>query len=146
MDQRVRCYCCRNRRVKTWIPLVNAGGISKRNSMKLFRWVEGRQSTTRYHKWCFLYFKIFNLGLDGYIIRYQPNTVLPIHKDSVEAGRHWRLNIKVKGKCSFWCPSTIFRKKDYVILFRPDLFYHSVTVYEKTYKISFGLAIFHKSK
>lgn len=112
--------------------------------MKLFRWVEGRQQTTQYHKWCFLYFKFLNIGVDGYIIRYEPATILPIHKDPVVKGRHYRLNITVKGKSKFWCPSTIFSFKDRVFLFRPDLFYHSLTVFTKTYKLSLGLAIFSK--
>jgi len=110
--------------------------------MKLFRWIEGRQSTTKYHKWCFLYFKIWRLGFDGYLLRYEPQTTLPMHKDKIQ-GKHYRLNIKLKGKADFWCPSTIFRSSN-IIIFRPDLFYHSLTVYTKTYKISFGFAIFKK--
>lgn len=114
--------------------------------MKLFKWLDGRQMHTKYHKWCFLYFKIFNIGIDGYILRYEPETILPIHKDKLETSenksRHYRLNVLLKGKTSFWCPSTIFKYRNRVIFFRPDKFYHSLTVYTKTYKLSFGLAIY----
>lgn len=116
--------------------------------MKLFKWIKGRQSSTEYYKWCFLYFKIFNIGIDGYVIRYEPKTILPIHKDPLPdtvRGSHYRLNIKIKGRSAFWCPSTIWRCKERVVLFRPDLFYHSLTAYTRTYKISIGIAIF-KSK
>lgn len=116
--------------------------------MKLFKWIEGKQSTTKYYKWCFLYFKFLNFGIDGYILKYEAGTSLPIHKDTLPApgGAHYRLNIKLKGKSKFWCPSIIFSIKDDLFLFRPDLFYHSLTTHTKTYKISIGLAIFNKKK
>lgn len=117
--------------------------VIKTNEMKLFRWLDGRQHGVAYKKWCFLYFKFFNLGIDGYILKYEPKTALPIHKDTIN-GSHYRLNISLCGRSEFWCPSCIFRKGR-CIFFRPDLFYHALTVYTKTYKISFGLAIF-KSK
>ena len=112
--------------------------------MKLFRWVKGRQSGTDYKAWCFFYFTSFNIiGLDAYILKYEAHTVLPLHKDPVD-GKHYRLNIKIKGRTSFRCPSVIFRFKERIILFRPDLFYHSLTAFTKTYKLSFGLCIFRK--
>jgi hypothetical protein len=114
--------------------------------MKLFKWIEGRQKLTKYHKWCFLYFKFLNFGIDGYILRYEPATILPIHKDQIKDGSHYRLNIKIKGRSSFWCPSTIYRKGNSIVAFRPDLFYHSLTCYTKTYKISLGFAIFKRKK
>lgn len=113
--------------------------------MEFFKWVKGRQQKTEYYKWCFLYFKIFNIGVDGYILRYEAETILPIHKDPVE-GSHYRLNVLLKGRSSFWCPSSIWRRKNKVILFRPDKFYHSLTAYTKTYKLSLGLVIFKSKK
>jgi hypothetical protein len=122
---------------------IQKGRLFKIQKMKLFKWIEGRQVHAHYHKFCFLYFKIFNIGIDGYLLRYQKHTILPIHKDQIE-GSHYRLNIKIKGKAKFWCPSTIFRLGDKITLFRPDLFYHTLKCETKTYKISLGLAIFNK--
>lgn len=114
--------------------------------MKLFKWTQGRQSSTQYEKWCFLYWRFFNTGLDGYILRYKANQQLPIHKDIVENGIHYRLNIKLKGKCKFWCPSILWKWGERIVLFRPDLFFHSLTTKTKVLKLSLGLVIFkHKS-
>lgn len=110
--------------------------------MRLFRWIKGRHSETDYEKFCFLYFRIGKFGFDGYILKYEPKTSLPIHKDPIN-GKHYRLNIKISGKCKFWTTSYKFRRGERIILFRPDLFPHSLEVLTKTYKLSFGFAKFN---
>lgn len=113
--------------------------------MTFFKWIDGRQSTTKYMKFCFLYFKIFNIGMDGYIIKYEADTHLPIHKDPIN-GRHYRLNIKLKGKCKFWCPSSIFKIGERIIFFRPDIFPHTLKTQTKVIKLSLGLGIYNKKQ
>lgn len=110
--------------------------------MKLFKWSLGRQSTAIYHKYCFLYWKIGKYGFDGYILRYPPNTDLPVHKDPVN-GSHYRINVKLKGKASFWCTSVIKKWGERIIIFRPDLYYHSLKTFTKTYKLSLGFVRFN---
>lgn len=110
--------------------------------MELFTWIKGRQNTTNYDKLCFLYVKIWKWGLDGYILRYKANERLPIHKDPIENGAHYRLNIKLKGKCRFWSTSNIFRWGERVVYFRPDLFYHNLVTETKVLKLSFGYVKF----
>jgi hypothetical protein len=110
---------------------------------KLFAWSEGRQQGTEYKKFCFLYTKIGKVGMDGYILKYEPNTILPPHTDKLN-GKHYRLNIELFGKGKFICEKKIISIAEKVFLFRPDLYEHSVVNYDKTrYVLSFGLAIFN---
>lgn len=111
--------------------------------MKLFTWVDGRQENTKYKKWCFLYFKICRLGFDGYILHYKPKTVLYTHKDPID-GKHYRLNIKLKGMSYFEASKCIVKIGDFLAFFRPDIRYHHLVVITRTYKISLGFAIFNK--
>lgn len=111
--------------------------------MQLFKWIKGRQDGTEYHKWCFLYWKIGRYGFDGYILRYEPMTSLPAHKDPID-GKHYRLNVKLKGRAYFVCEQCIIQWKYRLALFRPDLYYHALAVVTKTYKLSLGFAKFNK--
>lgn len=112
--------------------------------MKLFKWQKGRQSNCEYWKLPLWYFRILKFGFDAYILKYSENQVLPEHKDPVENGKHYRLNIGW-GVANFVCEKLIFGKrigKLTIFLFRPDLYTHSLYVFEKTTKFSFGFVKF----
>ncbi|MEN9551691.1 MAG: hypothetical protein RI935_68 [Candidatus Parcubacteria bacterium] len=110
--------------------------------MKLFSWLEGRQQGTEYKKFCFLFCKIGHLGLDGYILRYEPNTTLPPHRDTID-GKHYRLNIEIYGRGDFISEKIIFSVFKKIYLFRPDISTHSVVNHStKRYVLSFGVAFF----
>lgn len=113
--------------------------------MKLFKWIQGRQNNTQYKKFCLLYFKFLWWGFDCYILKYKANQQLPLHKDPVEGGRHFRINIKLKGDCSFWCPSVIWRWNERICIFRPDLFFHNLVTKTPVTKISIGFVNFRKN-
>lgn len=115
--------------------------------MKLWKWQKGRQKGTDYMKFPLWYFRISKLGFDAYILKYEANTHLKLHKDQVVGGKHWRLNIGYgnsqfhicdypKSKCGFKIG------KFSLYLFRSDLYLHGLTTYSKTYKLSFGLVKF----
>lgn len=110
--------------------------------MKFWKWQKGRQSNCEYQKFPLWYFKIGKFGFDGYVLKYEGDQVLPPHRDPIEGGRHWRLNIGW-GAANFVCEKLIFARRIgrlTVFLFRPDLYEHSLYVFEKTVKLSFGFA------
>lgn len=115
--------------------------------MKLFKWLDGRQPGVEYKKFCFLYTRIRNWGFDGYILKYEPGTRLPFHKDPVD-GEMWRLNITLWGKSVFFIKNTGGHSVGYrlytrrINLFRPDIQSHALHVTTKTYKLSLGFAKF----
>lgn len=114
--------------------------------MKLWKWEKGRQSDCEYWKLPIYSFKIWGYGFDCYVLKYSENQVLPEHKDPVENGKHWRLNIGW-GFANFCCKKLIFGKrfgKLTIFLFRPDLYSHSLYIFEKTFKLSFGFVKFIK--
>ncbi len=81
---------------------------------------------------------------DLHIVKYPEGSSIPLHKDPVENGRHFRLNIilsSTKGG-EFLCSQCIISTK-YVKLFRPDINEHSVTKIEKgtRYVLSIGWAL-----
>lgn len=87
-------------------------------------WVRGRQGGDYFKKLKFMFDnKIF--GTDCYLLKFKPNCYLKPHKDKVGGGRHFRLNIELKGKGDFRCESTIF-KMGRIVLFRPDKYIHSM--------------------
>jgi len=89
------------------------------------KWIQGRQGT-RYQKKMLLRFGIPGfLGMDAYILKFEPKCLLPEHVDKVKRGRHFRLNIIYKGEGKFDCNKTIIRTKR-VVLFRPDKHTHSM--------------------
>jgi hypothetical protein len=113
--------------------------------MKLFSWTEGRQEETKYQKYPFIFCRFGNVGVDGYLLKYAPHTVLKPHRDPVD-GRHYRLNIELLGKGKFTSEHVIVNLFNKIFLFRPDLSTHSVVNYEDTrYVLSFGLAVFSVS-
>ena len=69
--------------------------------MKIFKWQAGRQKGCEYKKFPLWFFRIGNFGFDAYILKYSPNNTLDWHTDPVKEGKHYRINIKIKGKTSF---------------------------------------------
>lgn len=92
-----------------------------------FRWQRGRQGTG-YDKMLLLTAR-WPLGFDTYLIRYPEGSEIPPHRDRLEAGHHYRLNIVLKDSPTggeFVCAAPIFETKR-IKLFRPDECEHSVT-------------------
>lgn len=110
--------------------------------MKLWKWQKGRQEGTEYQKFPLWYFKIWKWGFDAYILKYEPKTILKLHTDPVKDGKHWRLNIKLKGSSYFYRKDRGHNTK-IVNFFRPDIIPHELTVITKTYKLSFGFVKFN---
>lgn len=108
--------------------------------MKLWKWQEGRQEGCKYQKFPLWYFRIWKLGFDAYILDYEDNTLLPIHKDPVK-GKHWRLNIKLFGNSLFFQENRGYVRGRFVF-FRPDLYFHYLKVFTRTRKLSFGFVKF----
>lgn len=109
--------------------------------IKLWKWRAGRQEKTVYQKFPLWYFRIWKWGFDAYVLKYAPNTKLDWHKDPVKGGKHWRLNVKLKGFATFLIEKsngcTIYFKR--CIFFRPDIQEHKLNVYGKgCTKLSFG--------
>lgn len=107
-------------------------------------WINGRQKDCIYFKIILFIIKNKYFAFDGYILKYQENQQLPKHKDIVENGVHYRLNIGY-GNALFECEKNIISLKIWkisVYLFRPDLYFHSLKIIDKTYKISLGYVRF----
>ena len=114
-------------------------------NVKLWKWQKGRQYETEYFKFPLWYFKIWKFGFDGYILKYSDNTVLDWHTDKIKNGKHWRLNIKLKGENYFSInKEKVIIHKPYKLFmfFRPDLVSHRLIVVSKTIKLSFGFVKF----
>lgn len=107
-------------------------------------WVKGRIQNSKYYKDCVYKFKIFRLAFDCYILKYEEQTELPLHVDTVN-GKHYRMNILLKGETSFYCLKTIFRNSN-IVIFRPDKYQHALFASTKSYKLSFGFAIMNKKE
>jgi hypothetical protein len=81
------------------------------------------------------------LPFDSYLIRYPEGSAVPPHKDTVQSGRHYRLNIILKAPSSggeFICASPIYSSSR-IKLFRPDECEHSVTLVEGGTRYVFSL-------
>lgn len=85
-------------------------------------WKQGRQGGG-YKK--LLLFKTHRM--DCWLLKYEPHFEMPEHIDEVRNKKHYRLNIELWGKGEFKCEKTIFNLFGKIILFRPDLYKHSVT-------------------
>lgn len=69
------------------------------------------------------------LPSDSYLLRYPEGSEIPPHTDPVTAGRHYRLNIRLKSPKScgeFVCVNPTFAANQ-IKLFRPDACGHSLT-------------------
>jgi len=108
--------------------------------IKIWNWQKGRQKDCEYYKFPLFYLKICKFGFDGYILKYKKDTILPEHKDLIDNGKHYRINIGW-GVANFICEKTIIYRrfgKLTIILFRPDLYKHSLYIFENTKKLSLG--------
>lgn len=114
--------------------------------MKLFKWLKGRNDSAQYWKFPFLSFRIGNYAMDGYILKYPEPTVLGWHRDEVENGIHWRMNVTLKGDSTFWIQKyeNLISTKRIVNLFRSDIHPHSLEVRSSTIKLSIGFFKFKK--
>ncbi len=56
-------------------------------------WTQGRQGGG-YSKWT-----LFQLWkrLDLHVLKIEPGAVVPVHRDQVPSGRHWRINLTIFG-------------------------------------------------
>ena len=107
------------------------------------RWEKGRQKGADYNKLKIFSGRIFNYGLDCYVLKYDKFTSLPEHTDKVNGGRHYRLNLNIKGKSRFSCEKCIIKSR-FVNLFRADLYRHSLFTETDTTKLSIGFVNFNK--
>lgn len=92
--------------------------------MKLFIWESGRLGTG-YDKMLLAFFR---KCFDCWVLRFPVGSYIMTHKDPVENGRHYRLNIVLKRPPQggeFVCSDTIFEMPR-VVLFRPDIAEHSM--------------------
>lgn len=106
--------------------------------MEWMHWRQGRQGTGY---WKLLIFRLFRI--DCYLLQYPTDTEIPEHRDPVEKGRHFRLNIALKQPRKggiFWCEKCIFHSSR-VNLFRSDLYIHKVSRIEEgeRWVLSIGL-------
>lgn len=109
--------------------------------MKWFKWEEGRQGSG-YFKMKLLEWKFFDL----YLLKFPTGTKVPPHTDKVKLKKHYRFNWLLKGKDTFLCPKTLWRKWRFVF-FRPDRVLHALnTVQEDTYILSLGWVKKHDPK
>lgn len=101
----------------------------------MFNWKDGRQGTG-YKVMTFIEkgFKIFNLlGFDCHLIKYEQGHKIPPHRDKVESGRHYRLNLVLRQPFGgrFRCQKCIllvgWRGYPRLVIFRPDKYKHTVT-------------------
>lgn len=79
-------------------------------------------------------------GIDCYIIKFTPNYHLKPHKDEVESGKHYRLNLEVKGEGKFFCKEPIF-KLGKLVVFRPDKVHSMINGNSERTLFSIGLNI-----
>lgn len=112
--------------------------------MEYFKWVVGRQTRSTYYKMCLYSFKLFGFGFDGYLLWYPEGTILPQHRDPVDNGEHYRLNITLNGESTFYCADGRGINNDRINYFRPDIYLHSLYAYKNTLKLSLGLVKFKK--
>ena len=115
--------------------------LTYRNPMKLFRWQKGRQKTG-YDKMLLATAKRFPLPFDLYLLRFNEGSEVPSHKDLVQKGEHYRLNIilkKAKSGGDFLCSEALWQTSR-IKYFRSDISEHAVTKVTKgtRYVLSLG--------
>ena len=115
--------------------------------MELWKWTEGRVKKSAYFKFPLYYFRIWKWGFDAYVLKYRADTYLPMHRDTVIDGKHWRLNVGWGDNQFFICDGCVDIGwkwgKFSLYLFRPDKYLHALTSYGKTVKLSFGFVKFY---
>jgi len=110
---------------------------------KLYRWERGRQETG-YDK-MLLGVTFWPLPMDIYLLRFNEGSEIPPHRDSVEKGDHFRLNLVLKAAKlggEFNCVDPIFETQR-IKFFRPDVSEHSVSKVVKgnRYLLSVGWVV-----
>lgn len=108
------------------------------------KWQKGRQDTVEYFKFKLFSFKVGRFGFDGYLLKYPALTHLLPHLDEVQDGKHYRMNITLRGNNMFICQGKHFHIKEFIHIFRPDIQRHGLLVATETYKLSLGFAKFNK--
>ena len=96
--------------------------------MKLLRWQKGRQETG-YDKMLLATAKRIPLPFDLYLLKFGVGSEIPPHKDPVEVGEHYRLNIvlkKAKEGGDFICSETLWQTSR-IKYFRSDISEHAVS-------------------
>lgn len=104
-----------------------------------WRWQRGRQAGG-YDKMLLLT-GLWPLPFDMYLIRYPEGSFISPHIDTVDSGRHFRLNIvlwQAQRGGDFVCKKPIFETKR-IKFFRPDVCEHSVTPVEKGRRYLFSI-------
>lgn len=115
-----------------------------------FNWIPGRQNSGYFKyelfslEWLLAFSpfskKVKKVGLDIYLLKFPSGVSVPTHKDPVYCGRHFRLNITLKGKAKF-NGKTIF-SFGRIVFFRSDINEHSLDKAEKEIiMFSVGLVI-----
>ncbi|MEM7246706.1 MAG: 2OG-Fe(II) oxygenase [Acidobacteriota bacterium] len=108
-------------------------------------WEEGRRGTG-YLKRRLFRWRLGRLGSDAYLLKYPEGSSVPPHRDPVDGGSHYRLNIELRRAArggDFRCDTTIVRLPR-IALFRPDRHEHSVSRVEEgtRWVFSVGVALF----
>jgi len=93
--------------------------------MRWLKWIPGRQGGDYQKKLLAVFGIPYIFGFDMYMLKFEPECHLKEHKDKTESGKHYRLNIILKGKGDFKCEKTIINTRR-VVLFRPDKYLHSM--------------------
>ena len=94
---------------------------------KWLRWENGRQQSG-YDKMLLLQNHLA-IKCDAYFLRFPVGSKIPQHRDPVQKGKHFRLNIIIKKSQAggeFICEHNIINLPR-IKLFRPDLYRHEVT-------------------
>lgn len=107
---------------------------------KAFRWESGRQHSG-YDKMLLLTGR-YPIPFDMYLLRFPKGSYIAEHVDTVESGKHFRLNVILKKAelgGEFNCEKMIWESAR-IKLFRPDIMKHSVGRIEKgeRYVLSVG--------
>lgn len=95
----------------------------------MFDWIEGRQNSGYFKMPLFLssFFRV-----DCYLLKFKQGSHVPEHLDPVDSGKHYRLNIILKGAVG---GEVKFAEKPILLgkrfhLFRPDIVKHSMAEVE----------------
>lgn len=107
---------------------------------EVFRWQKGRQKSG-YDK-MLLMRVTWPVKFDTYLLKFPQGSEIAPHKDKVDFGKHFRLNVVLKKAAlggAFICDDPIF-DSGRIKLFRPDISQHKVTKVEKgsRYVLSVG--------
>lgn len=106
--------------------------------LKKLPWELGRQGTG-YNKIKLFESKFFKA--DCYLLYYPKGSEIPVHRDPVSIGDHYRLNImlkKAKDGGDFICKDPILRWPR-VFYFRPDKSWHAVTRINEGYRLMLSI-------